>query len=184
VNGCAIRTALLWVSLAAFAPASIGAQTEVRESDAPLRVQVSLPEAPSVDVARSACAGCHGAGLIVGQRLTRLGWDREVAKMERWSSPVPSPDRDRLIDYLSGRFGVTSTPMSIAVPGARGREIHDRACLTCHDDGLARSQRLTVAGWRRTVVKMVGWGARVSPEDVEALVAFLEQQAARPADGN
>jgi mono/diheme cytochrome c family protein len=94
--------------------------------------------------------------------------------MERWSRPVPPSDRDRLIDYLAAHFGVADNPEPAAGPGARGREVHDRACLTCHDDGFTRAQRLTAAGWRRTVAKMVGWGAPVAPDDVDALVAFLQ----------
>ena len=184
MSGRAVRTASLALMLATCASAGAGAQTDVREADAQFRAQISLPDAPGVDVARSACVACHGAALIVGQRLTRAGWDREVAKMERWSRPVPSPDRDRLIDYLAGQFGVTPTPASVAAPVVRGREIHERACLTCHDDGLARSQRLTGAAWRRTVAKMVGWGARVSGEEVAPLIAFLEQQASRPDNSN
>jgi len=181
VNRSAVRTASLSLMLVACAPAVTSVQSNVPETDTPLRAQVSLPDAPGVEVARAACAGCHGAALIVGQRLTRPGWDREVAKMERWSRPVPSSDRDRLLDYLAGQFGVATTPASPVVAGERGRLVHDRACLTCHDDGFARAQRLTAAGWRRTVAKMVGWGAPVPPDDVEALVAFLATAPTAPA---
>ena len=168
-----VRAATLASLLAACLPVAAGAQADGRAANAPLRAQAALPDAPGIDVARAACTGCHGAALIVGQRLTRGGWDREVAKMERWSRPVPPSDRDRLIDYLGAHFGVANNPAPAARPGTRGREVHDRACLTCHDDGFTRAQRLTAAGWRRTVAKMVQWGARVPSDDVEALVAFL-----------
>jgi cytochrome c5 len=169
-----IRAATLVSMLAACLPVAAGAQADVRAANAPLRARASLPDAPGIDVAQAVCTGCHGAALIVGQRLTRNGWDREVAKMERWSRPVPPSDRDRLIDYLAAHFGVADNPLPAVGPGARGREVHDRACLTCHDDGFTRAQRLNAAGWRRTVAKMVGWGAPVPPDDVDALVAFLQ----------
>ena len=142
--------------------------------------QVStLPEAPGVEVARGHCVACHGAEMMTGQRLTRTGWDREVAKMERWSRPVPAPDRNRLVDYLAARFTVTAAAESAAAPVERGRAVHDRACLTCHDAAFMRAQRLTEGGWRRTVAKMIGWGAPVPPDDVDALIAFLAASTAQ-----
>jgi cytochrome c5 len=168
-----VRAATLASMLAACLPGAAGAQADGRAANAPLRAQASLPDAPGVEVARAVCTGCHGAALIVGQRLTQGGWDREVAKMERWSRPVPPSDRDRLIDYLASHFGVANSPGPAVGPAVRGREVHDRACLGCHDDGFTRAQRLSAAGWQRTVAKMVQWGARVPSNDVEALVAFL-----------
>ncbi len=166
------RTAALFLMLTACMPVAGGAQAPVPGAvDA--AAQTSLADAPGVEVARGYCLSCHGADLIVSQRLTRAGWDREVAKMERWSRAVPASDRDRLIDYLAGRFGVPRAAESVAAPGERGREVHDRACLTCHDGAFTRAQRLTAAGWRRTVAKMVQWGAPVPPNDVDALVAYL-----------
>ena len=104
------RAASLSLMFAACLFTIAGAQSNAPEADTRLRSKVSLPDAPGVDVARTACTSCHGAALIAGQRLTRVGWDREVAKMERWSRPVAAPERDRLLDYLARHFGVTRTP--------------------------------------------------------------------------
>ena len=177
MTGRAAHSALLSLAFAVWMPAAVAAQGAGEVAAA---TTASLPDSPGVEVARSHCISCHGPTLIVGQRLSRAGWDREVAKMERWSRAVPSPDRDRLVDYLAAQFGVTRAPVSTAAAGERGRAVHDRACRTCHDDGFARAQRLTAAGWRRTVAKMVGWGAQVPPDDVDSLVAFL-QTAPPPA---
>jgi DMSO/TMAO reductase YedYZ molybdopterin-dependent catalytic subunit len=46
-------------------------------------------------------------------------------------------------------------------------------CLVCHDDDVIRQQRLTRAQWDREINKMVGWGARVSPEDRPSLLDYL-----------
>ena len=175
------RAVSLFLLVMAGVPGAGGAQAPTRGAvDAAAGSQASLADAPGVEVARAYCVSCHGATLIAGQRLTRAAWDREVAKMERWSRAVPSPDRDRLLDYLSGRFGV-AVAESAAAPSARGRAVHDRACLTCHDAAFTRAQRLTAAGWRRTVAKMVQWGAPVPAEDVDALVAYL---STAPAEVN
>ena len=46
-------------------------------------------------------------------------------------------------------------------------------CLVCHDDDVIRQQRLTRAQWDREINKMTGWGARVTPEDRQALLDYL-----------
>jgi hypothetical protein len=43
----------------------------------------------------------------------------------------------------------------------------------CHDDDVVRQQRLTRAQWDREINKMVGWGARVQPEERETLLEYL-----------
>jgi len=173
VSWCVVRSASLSLMLAVHAPVAGAAQQVVPAAgNGDAGAPASLPDAAGVDVARGHCISCHGATLIVGQRLTRGAWDREVAKMERWSRAVPSPDRDRLLDYLAAQFGVSNAPVS-GVAHERGRAVHDRACLTCHTGDFTRAQRLTAAGWRRTVAKMVGWGAPVPADDVDALVTFL-----------
>jgi mono/diheme cytochrome c family protein len=53
-------------------------------------------------------------------------------------------------------------------------------CLGCHAETLLSQQRLTPKQWAAVVKKMIGWGAQVEPEHVEALVSFL---AARYAAG-
>jgi hypothetical protein len=46
-------------------------------------------------------------------------------------------------------------------------------CLLCHDTALISQQRLTEAGWRREVDRMIAWGAPVAPGEREALIAEL-----------
>jgi DMSO/TMAO reductase YedYZ molybdopterin-dependent catalytic subunit len=46
-------------------------------------------------------------------------------------------------------------------------------CLVCHDDDVIRQQRLTRAQWDRELNKMIGWGARVQPEERQSLLDYL-----------
>jgi mono/diheme cytochrome c family protein len=46
-------------------------------------------------------------------------------------------------------------------------------CLQCHTEELLAQQRLTAKQWAAVVKKMVGWGAPVEAENVEALVKLL-----------
>jgi len=58
---------------------------------------------------------------------------------------------------------------AVVPPPAGFRE----TCVTCHQDDVIRQQRLTRAQWDREINKMVGWGARVRPEDRETFLDYL-----------
>jgi mono/diheme cytochrome c family protein len=156
-----LATALALVALATVAPAS--AQDTNR----------GLPESAGAEVARAKCLGCHEADLIVSQRLSATGWDREVAKMERWGAKVSADERPVLVAYLTRQFGVRPLASHDATAVAAGEAVYKQACRTCHEDDLSEQQRLSAAAWGRTVDKMVRWGAKVSADEKPALVAYL-----------
>ena len=139
-----------------------------------------LPEGPGVEVARASCIGCHEADLIVSQRLSPTGWDREVAKMERWGAKVAVAERPVLVGYLARHFGVRPVASHDAVAVAAGEAVFKEACLGCHEDDLSAQQRLPAAAWGRTVDKMVRWGAKVSADDRAPLVAYLASRWGHP----
>jgi DMSO/TMAO reductase YedYZ molybdopterin-dependent catalytic subunit/cytochrome c553 len=56
---------------------------------------------------------------------------------------------------------------------ARADELVTNNCLSCHTEEMLTQQRLSEKQWAAVVKKMVGWGAPVEPENVEALVARL-----------
>ena len=140
----------------------------------PLSAQApALPAGAGVDVAQAKCLGCHEADLIVSQRLSPAGWDREVAKMERWGATLSAEERPALVGYLTRSFGVRPAVSHDAAAVAAGEAVFKEACRVCHDDDLSEQQRLTSAGWGREVDKMVRWGAKVTPDEKPALVAYL-----------
>ena len=110
----------------------------------------SLPDSPGVEVARAKCIGCHEADLIVSQRLSPTGWDREVAKMERWGAKLSAEERPALVAYLDARS-------SACGPGLarrrrrwpRAKRSTSEACRVCHEDDLSEQQRLSAAAWGR-----------------------------------
>jgi mono/diheme cytochrome c family protein len=55
-------------------------------------------------VYKRACLTCHEDDLIEQQRLTKIGWTREVDKMIRWGAVVPEAEKDALVDYLAARY--------------------------------------------------------------------------------
>lgn len=52
------------------------------------------------------CLLCHEADLTEQQRLSRQGWTREVEKMVRWGAVVSDEEKEPLVDYLFGNFGL------------------------------------------------------------------------------
>ena len=140
----------------------------------------ALPQSPGADVATAKCIGCHAADLIVSQRLSPTGWDREVAKMERWGAKLAPEERPVLVAYLTREFGVRPAASHDATAVAAGEVVFKAACRVCHDDDLSEQQRLTAAGWGREVDKMVRWGAKVTPDEKGALVAFLTSRWGSP----
>ncbi len=124
-------------------------------------------------MAKAKCIGCHESDLIVSQRLAQGGWDREIAKMERWGAKLSAEERAALLGYLTREFGLRPAVSHDEKAVAAGEAVYKGACRTCHTDDLAEQQRLTSAGWGREVDKMVRWGAKVSAEEKPNLVAYL-----------
>ncbi len=150
--------------------AAVVASAALVDAQAP---PVTLPDGAGVEVARVQCIGCHDADLIVSQRLSPVGWDREVAKMERGGAKLSPDERPVLVAYLTRQFGVRPTASHDTAAVAAGETVFTRACRVCHDDDQSAQQRLTSAGWGREVDKMVRWGAKVSADEKAPLVAFL-----------
>lgn len=140
----------------------------------------ALPATAGVEVAQAKCLGCHEADLIVSQRLSQAGWDREITKMERWGATLGADERAALLGYLAREFGRRPPVVVDARLARAGEAVFTAACRMCHDDDLSAQQRLTAAGWGREVDKMVRWGAKVSADDKPALVAYLTSKWGHP----
>lgn len=133
----------------------------------------ALPDGPGADVVRSRCLSCHEADLIVQQRLSRTGWEREVDKMVRWGASVEATERTPLVGYLSMHFAPKPAASHALAASAAGEATFKRACLSCHQQDLTEQQRLTRPGWVREVDKMIRWGAAVPDAEKEGLIDFL-----------
>jgi cytochrome c553 len=131
-----------------------------------------LPPGPGREPVTTRCLSCHEADLIVQQRLTRTGWGRTLDKMARWGATVEPAEREAMLDYLSALYAPTPAASHL-VATAGSEATYKRACLTCHEDDLIESQRLTRAGWVREVEKMVRWGAVVADSEKDALIDYL-----------
>jgi cytochrome c5 len=131
-----------------------------------------LPQGPGRDIVQKRCIACHEGDLLSQQRLTRVGWGRSVDKMVRWGAIVEADERDAMLDYLAAHFAPRPAASHI-VATAQHEATYKRACLTCHEADLVEAQRLTRAGWVRTVDKMIRWGAVVGESDKDGLIDYL-----------
>lgn len=159
--------------------ATLGTGEGAARAQAPSTTR-GLPATAGVEVAQAKCIGCHEADLIVSQRLSQGGWDREIAKMERWGAKVSAEERPVLLAYFTREFGIRPVAAHDAAAVAVGETTFKNACLGCHGDDLSSQQRLTAAGWGREIDKMVRWGAKVSAEEKPALVAYLASRWGHP----
>ena len=79
-------------------PGAIGGTAKTGE-------QVTLPEGPGKDAVELHCAGCHDLGRVVTRRTSR-DWERMTRDMvARTSRPVPEPQIQTMITYLTTHFG-------------------------------------------------------------------------------
>jgi DMSO/TMAO reductase YedYZ molybdopterin-dependent catalytic subunit len=71
--------------------------------------------------------------------------------------------------------GVDRVQVSVHVPedADRAADLLKTRCTACHSTDLIDAQRLDAEGWRRELAKMQGWGAQLSPEELDLLVAHL-----------
>ena len=131
-----------------------------------------LPPGTGRETVTTRCLSCHESDLIVQQRLSRAGWVRSVDKMVRWGAVVEPAEREPMLDYLAAHFA--PKPAASHIVATAGTEaIYKRACLTCHEDDLIESQRLSRAGWVRSVDKMIRWGAVIAAAEKDPLIDYL-----------
>jgi len=135
--------------------------------------QQELPNGKGVELARDKCVTCHEADLIIAQRLTKQGWTREVEKMVRWGASVNDAEKETLVEYFSTHFPQRKAVAVATTNEARGKQIFEDKCLTCHEVDLVEAQRLAKPGWTREVDKMIRWGATVTDAEKEPLVEYL-----------
>ncbi len=120
------------------------------------------------------CTVCHRVDLLEQQRLTSQGWEREVAKMRGWGAAVDDSETAAIAAYLASRYSPPGPkPVRVTDDSSAAGNLLKMRCTVCHGTDLIEAQRLDAAGWRRELVKMTGWGAQLSPDEIELLIGHL-----------
>ncbi len=131
----------------------------------------SLPPGPGADVLKDRCVICHESDIITSQKLSLTGWTNSINKMVRWGSQITPEERAVLQPYLAQHFAPKPVVSHASADAAEAA--YKRVCLTCHDADMIEQQRLTPAGWTRSVEKMMRWGAAVSDAEKQPLIDHL-----------
>ena len=126
------------------------------------------------EIVQMRCTVCHRVDLLEQQRLTTQGWEREVAKMRGWGAAVDDSEAAAIAAYLASRYGPPGPkPVRLSDDSSAAADLLKVRCTVCHRTDLIEAQRLDAAGWRRELAKMTGWGAQLTPDEIELLIAHL-----------
>jgi cytochrome c553 len=85
---------------------------------------------------------------------------------------------------LAAIFIITAATAVTAqdLPAGPGREAVTTRCVSCHESDVITQQRLSRAGWGRTLDKMVRWGATIETGEREPMLDYLSAHfAPKPA---
>jgi len=83
-----------------------------------------------------------------------------------------------MMSVVTGSFG-TIALRATAQDGSGDQEAMQlmvNRCGICHSTDLVTQQRLDRSRWTATVDKMIRWGAGLSPDERDSLVAYLVAQ--------
>jgi DMSO/TMAO reductase YedYZ molybdopterin-dependent catalytic subunit len=121
-------------------------------------------------------------------RLWELGWEAPAGRYTLMARATNAAGRSQPLTEEwnpSGYLWNVAQPVEVEVsrnevaptvaavhPGEQPPG-YKAACFTCHDESMMIQQHLTPAQWDREVQKMTGWGARIKPEDREAILKYL-----------
>lgn len=61
------------------------------------------------------------------------------------------------------------------LPEGPGAAVVKSRCVVCHESDIITSQKLSLAGWTRSIDKMVRWGSSITPEERETLQPYLAE---------
>lgn len=102
-----------------------------------------------------------------------VGTDRIVAFGIGGSNEVPATRRS---ESPAAEFAAAPAPVgskSVGPPQVNGKAVLQRACVQCHEVGVATRSRYTEDGWRRLVQTMVQRGAVLSEPEIADVIAYL-----------
>ncbi len=142
----------------------------------PARAQGALPPGEGRDLMATACSQCHPLNVIRSMREGAEGWKRHVYNMVTRGAQLNAREADMVVAYLATNFGPTTPAASatpVALPGGPGKDLVEGRCTVCHDLERVASAKRQKSEWPTLVANMVGRGAVATPEEAEAISAYL-----------
>ena len=73
--------------------------------------RAELPAGPNREIVSRECQACHDLAMVIAATgLSREGWNATIDEMISYGMSVSAEDRAKILDYLSGYLGSSSTP--------------------------------------------------------------------------
>jgi mono/diheme cytochrome c family protein len=142
----------------------------------PASAQGALPAGEGRDLLATACSQCHQLNVIRSMREGAEGWKRHVYNMVTRGAQLNAREADMVVAYLAANFGPTTpvaSAVQVALPGGAGKDLVEARCTVCHDLERVASARRQKSEWPALVANMVGRGAVATPDEAQAISAYL-----------
>jgi cytochrome c5 len=139
----------------------------------------TLPPGDGRDLVAVACSQCHGLGTIASMRDGAAGWKVYVYDMILRGAQLNPSEADTVLQYLVKNLGPGAPApgaMVVTLPNGPGKEIVEGRCTACHDLGRVTTARRDKSDWELVVHDMVTRGAKITPEEVQAVTSYLVAQ--------
>jgi cytochrome c5 len=135
-----------------------------------------LPEGNGRDLVGIVCTQCHALTTIAKIRLGAPGWRLYVDNMVLRGAQLTAPEINTVVDYLSLNLGPGAQlppAKPVALPGGSGKELVETRCNLCHDLERVATIKRNKGDWPAIVTNMVSRGATATPEEAQAITAYL-----------
>jgi len=146
----------------------------------------ALPAGDGKELLAVACTQCHGLRPIVMLRDGPAGWKATVSDMILRGAQLSPPETDTVIQYLSKSFGPGSAGVKtaaqpekaavVSLPDGAGKDVVEARCTLCHGLERIAGEKRSNQEWTDTVKNMVDRGLSASPEEIQAMTAYLTSQ--------
>jgi hypothetical protein len=148
------------------------------------RPKIERPDGAVWNVIRANCTSCHGIDDYAFYAMDKVGWSKVLADKHKPAVIVPAADNELLLNWLAQRFGPDAKPfprtyippeITTFFSDPEAIRLMNRACTTCHGMERVQGTRKAAEAWRVTLVDMRERGARVTDEELERLVEWLDR---------
>jgi len=142
----------------------------------PACAQGALPPGEGRDLLATACSQCHALNVIRSMRNGAEGWKRHVYNMVTRGAQLNAREADMVVAYLAANFGPATPAASIVrvmLPSGPGKDLVEGRCTACHDLERVASAKRQKSEWAALVANMVGRGAVATPDEAQAISAYL-----------
>jgi hypothetical protein len=149
------------------------------------RPKIERPDGAVWNVIRANCTNCHGIDDYAFYAMDKAGWSKLIAtKHKPGDTSLSAADSELLLGWLSQRFGPETKPfprtyippeITTFFSDPEAIRLMNRACTTCHGMERVQGARKPAEAWRVTLIDMRERGAKVTDDELERLVEWLDR---------